>query len=53
MVGVDMMEIEELIKRIREKENPERAEQLISLINARGTDYANPLMGFYDDIHMK
>lgn len=47
------MEIVELVKRIREKENPERAEKLISLINARGEGYANYLMGFYDDIHMK
>lgn len=47
------MEIEELVKRIREKNNPERAEQLISLINERGPSYANYLMGFYDDIHMK
>lgn len=47
------MEIEELVKRIREKENPESAEKLISLINARGEGYANYLMRFYDDIHMK
>ena len=47
------MEIVELAKRIREKENPERAEELISLINAGGEGYANYLMGFYDDIHMK
>ena len=53
MVGVDLMEIVELVKRIREKENPKRAEELISLINARGEGYANYLMGFYDDIHMK
>ena len=53
------MGIEELVKKIREKEDPERAEELISLINARGEDYANYLMEVYkvmqtyDDIHMK
>ena len=47
------MEIVELVKRIREKENPKRAEELISLINEKGEGYANDLMGFYDDIHMK
>ena len=47
------MEIEELIKRIKEKESPERAEQLINLINERGIDYAKLLMEYYDDVHMK
>lgn len=56
MGGVDLcllMEIEELVKRIKEKENPEMAEELISLINEKGASYANYLMEFYDDFHMK
>ena len=47
------MELEELVKRIRKKENPDYAEELISLINERGIGYANYLMRLYDDIHMK
>lgn len=47
------MEIEELIERIRKKDSPERAEELISLINENGPSYAKYLMSFYDDIHMK
>ena len=47
------MKIEELIARIRKKEKPERAEEIIDLIKRKGAGYADYAMGYYDDIHMK
>ena len=47
------MDIEELIRRIRMKDNPERAERIIELIDEQGFIYANYIAYSYDDIHMK
>lgn len=45
--------VEELVRRIYEKNDSKRANELILLIKQRGYSYAEYLMSFYDDIHMK
>lgn len=45
--------IDELIKRIKIKEDAEHADELVKLIYERGYDYAKYLSRYYDDLHMK
>lgn len=46
-------EVDELVRRIYEKEEPKRAKELVSLIKNKGYQYAKYLMKFYDQLHMK
>ena len=45
--------VDELIKRIKIKEDAEKADELVKSIYERGYDYANYLFRYYDDLHMK